>query len=297
MKTLLFGAGDYGQRYCEIRGSMEQIVAIADNDTARHGKYVQGHKVISPAEIQEYEHDRIVITLNDWDRDGVFQDEKIFAIKQQLLDMGIPDEKIFYQYVNRPFYDPRVRYLQKLAETMTEEHIDGCVAECGVFRGWLAAFLNEFFPKKELHLFDTFGGFNAQDVISEFSAESRNWLSIDDSRWTRFFTHGSKELVLMRCPNRQNVKIHQGPVPDTLAELTDQRFCFVNLDMDLYTPTLAALRFFGERMVDGGVILMHDYYHDDLTGIKESVKQYATEKSFFKMPIGDGSSLALIMKG
>ncbi|HBG65068.1 MAG TPA: macrocin-O-methyltransferase, partial [Treponema sp.] len=69
----------------------------------------------------------------------------------------------------------------------------------------------------------------------------------------------------------------------------------VNLDMDLYTPTLAALEFFLAHM-DEGCILMHDYFSPNLTGIKKAVDDFEVEihKTIPKLPIGDEISIALI---
>lgn len=53
------------------------------------------------------------------------------------------------------------------------------------------------------------------------------------------------------------------------AEGIQDSFCFVNLDMDLYQPMLNGLRFFYDKMEKNGVILLHDYFHEGLQGVKK----------------------------
>jgi hypothetical protein len=49
-------------------------------------------------------------------------------------------------------------------------------------------------------------------------------------------------------------------------------------------------------MVRGSVILVHDYYHAGLIGVKNAIDDFELEigKSIIKMPIGDNQSIALI---
>lgn len=49
-------------------------------------------------------------------------------------------------------------------------------------------------------------------------------------------------------------------------------------------------------MISGGVILVHDYFADNFTGVKQAVDEYMarTDKELMLMPIGDGISIAII---
>jgi hypothetical protein len=69
--------------------------------------------------------------------------------------------------------------------------------------------------------------------------------------------------------------------------------------MDLYKPTLAALYFFWERMTPGGVVLLHDYFHPELPGVKQAVDDFEkeTQTRISKSPIGDFCSVALVKGG
>lgn len=90
--------------------------------------------------------------------------------------------------------------------------------------------------------------------------------------------------------------LKKGYFPETAVDVNDQ-FCFVNLDMDLYQPMLAGLRFFYEKMCSGGVILMHDYFHPELPGVKQAVTEFEKERGLklCKVPIGDFCSIAVVV--
>ena len=86
----------------------------------------------------------------------------------------------------------------------------------------------------------------------------------------------------------------KGYFPES-AKGIKEKFCFVNLDMDLYAPQLAALKFFSDKMVKGGVILVHDYYNSTFTGTTKAVDEFcSTKDNIIKYPIGDGLSIALL---
>lgn len=67
-------------------------------------------------------------------------------------------------------------------------------------------------------------------------------------------------------------------------------------ELDLYQPMLAGLQFFYDKMVSGGVILLHDYFSKELPGVKEAVEKFEqeTNRKLCKVTIGDFCSLAVI---
>ena len=49
-------------------------------------------------------------------------------------------------------------------------------------------------------------------------------------------------------------------------------------------------------MIEGSVILIHDYYNIGLPGVKDAIEDYEKEigRTIYKMPIGEDQSIALI---
>jgi O-methyltransferase len=146
-----------------------------------------------------------------------------------------------------------------------------------------------YFKDRPFYLFDTFCGFDSRDTDNENSSIAQNWLH----DYGHLFDGGNEQIALARCPFPENVLIRKGYIPETFTGLENEKFAFVSLDMDLYLPTLNALRFFVPRLTHGGVIQVHDYFHPDLPGVKQAVDELSQEYSFLRIPTGDTVTIAL----
>lgn len=86
MKYLLFGTGDYYERYKKWFDRVE-IVALLDNSESKHGTYIDGIQVLSPAQGIMLEYDAIII-LSFY----------VKAMKHQLLELGVDEGCIYHFY-------------------------------------------------------------------------------------------------------------------------------------------------------------------------------------------------------
>jgi hypothetical protein len=110
------------------------------------------------------------------------------------------------------------------------ESVPGDMAEVGVFRGGSAALILEATSHRRLHLCDTFAGLPTGGDSLEKGDYAASLPSV--------------QAALSKFSDR--TIFHKGMFPaDTGHEISDQRFSFVHLDMDLYEGTLGALHFFG----------------------------------------------------
>lgn len=287
MKEIVFGAGGQGRKYCEEYGDRAEIIAFADNNEHIWGRSHCGYPIIDPKQIRNYVYDRVVVAIDDLTDEGCVRVESILT---QLEDLNISSEKIMITDCRYSPRDARVDFLRKFSSIVNEKKIPGVVAECGVYRGHFSGYINRCFPDRMLYLRDTFKGFDECDVLRETNASSVEWCRGGSIPW---LLRGNANVALLRCEYRDKVNIVSGFVPDSLNGLEDERFVFVNLDMDLYAPTLAALRFFFSRMTPGGIILTHDYYHTIFSGIKDAVDEFSKEASFTQIPIDDDCSIAI----
>lgn len=306
MNIVLFGAGHNGvsyKKYVEEQGSGDKVIAFLDNRTDKPlilDKQGVPIPIYSPSEIVNLSYDKLIITNSFY--------QQICEIKKQLDRLNVPKEKIgvlsenedlmimVHQNVNayNEKTDSRVNWLKNYSQYVNEMGIQGNVAECGVFRGDFAHYINKYFPDRTLYLFDTFDGFDQRDLDIERSLNNTAFLCGEfNSR--EFFAYGSEQLVLKRLPFRDKCVVKKGFFPDTAVGV-DDRFCFVNLDTDLYQPILAGLRFFYDKMYIGGVILVHDYFNHPLPGVRQAIQAYENEVGCLlsKMPIGDFCSLAIV---
>lgn len=277
MKAIVFGATPSAKTvYMEIEKEYE-IVALADNDPQKCvGGGIYGYPVIKPQDIKEW----------DWDEIIIVSISAMEAIREQLLQMGISRQKINTRYVDLEVI-PRRKWLEDFALIIYEKNILGAVAEAGVFQGEFASVINSNFPDRILYLFDTFEGFDERDVV----LEEKNGYS--DAR-TGYLNITSETLVLDKMIYPRNCVIKKGYFPETATDI-HEKFCYVNLDMDLYKPTLEGLRFFYPLLANGGIITIHDYFSQGYEGVNAAVREFLDEVSddITPFPIGDHVSIAI----
>ncbi len=275
-KVICFGAGGTAKKLYSNISQKYEVIAFADNQESKQG-FLFSKKVISPGEVKKYSYDYIVITSI----------VGIAAIRAQLVSLGVDESKIITSYVENA-YTSRIEWLRSLSELQSNIDKSIAVAEAGVFRGDFAEHINNFYPDRKLHLFDTFEGFPDSDVQEE------NRLS---PATVGEYSFTNEEIVINRLKYPENIIIHKGYFPQTAIGISS-KFCFVNLDMDLYRPTLEGLRLFAPRMVEGGVIVIHDYFNSAYEkSIKKAVKEFMNETVYTNlrlMPIGDGISIAVV---
>ena len=206
-------------------------------------------------------------------------------VLEQLKDLGVPEHKIDKTSI-QILMQARILFLKRFAERAYKEGITGSVAEAGVYKGEFAKHINKYFHDRKTYLFDTFDSFTDYDIARE---QKKSQTSADYMRGVNI------DEVLAKMPNRDNVILKVGRFPET-AQGINEPFAFVNLDMDLYEPTIEGLRFFYPLMSDGGVILIHDYFSDAYPNVEQAVDDFEREigRKLHKMPIGDDISMAIL---
>lgn len=83
-------------------------------------------------------------------------------------------------------------------------------------------------------------------------------------------------------------RFHKGWIPEALELLPDDRWSFVHLDVDMYAPTLACLKYFVPRLVPGGVVICDDYGAPTFPGAARAWLEYcdAQDLPFVVLPTG-----------
>ena len=274
MKYVIWGATASARKiYKEIEKNFE-IVAFVDNSTEKIGTKLDGYEIVSPSQLKKIEYDKIAI----------LSISALYVIKEQILGMGISEHKIDTSFVETKVR-ARINFLSDFAKIVYRYNVQGSVAEAGVFQGEFAKEMNKYFPDKFLYLFDTFEGFDKRDIQIEeacnYSEAKEGYLNIT-----------SEKLVLSKMSHPEKCIIRKGYFPETAIGINDD-FCFVNLDMDLYKPTIEGLRFFWDKMVDGGIIIVHDYYSEGYKGVRDAVSEFTKEEGLLPFPIGDSISIAI----
>ncbi len=169
-------------------------------------------------------------------------------------------------------------------QRLKKNNIPGSLAELGVYKGITANILYEMDRTRVLHLFDTFEGFDQNDLSYEKQTNAHYTV--------RKFADTSVEAVKKYINGGEQIVFHKGYFPETTAGLENETFAFVSIDADLYKPTLAGLHFFYERLSPGGVIMIHDYNHN-WAGVKDAVDEFlkTIPESIIELPDWQGSAL------
>jgi hypothetical protein len=152
---------------------------------------------------------------------------------------------------------------QLLACLEATDRVVGDVAELGVAYGASAKLLSMRLPAgKHLHLFDTFRG------LPEATA-------VDCGRFHAGEFASNLEEV-RRYVGTERVRYYPGLFPATTGALSGCLFSFVHVDADLYESTLAACRFFYDRLSAGGIMLCHDY--PSASGVARALEEFFRDK-------------------
>ncbi len=195
------------------------------------------------------------------------------------------DKKDLFLDINLDYV--RYRTLELCMSEIKKKDIHGNMAEVGVYKGSFSEKLNKIFPDRKLYLFDTFEGFDAQDV----AVEKENNYSTGDQD----FSDTSVAFVLSRMKNKENCIVRKGFFPAT-AEGLEDKFCFVSLDADLYQPILSGLEYFYPRLEKGGYIFIHDFNNQQYGGARDAVIKFCSANGVGFVPIPDNGGTAIISK-
>ncbi|HBN57369.1 MAG TPA: hypothetical protein DD414_11405 [Lachnospiraceae bacterium] len=280
MNIILFGCGQGGRMAARWLPADTKLIALADNNSSRWGTCFDGVPVIDPAQIPSFAPDMVWITVINKD----FSHE----IEKQLKRLGYTG-KILTLEPFRQMMDIRLAHLRLLAAEILRRNLPGAVAELGVYQGAFAAEINRLFPEKTLYLFDTFTGFDPRDVASERKHTAGSRAAAGD------FGDTSAEQVLSRLPFPGQAVLCKGYFPDTLPEDLPP-LAFVNLDPDLYEPTLQGLYVFWPKLVPGGAIMIHDYNSAQFEGAGKAVRVFCDENKLTALPLPDLHGSAVLIK-
>lgn len=172
----------------------------------------------------------------------------------------------------------------------TAANVEGDFVECGVNRGFMSSAIMQYLDwdrtGKTFYLLDTFAGLDKQQLANESGIESeRNKRHLDEG-----FYVTSAKAVRENFSEWKNVRIIQGPVPETLKQVDADRLAYLHLDMNSAAPEVAAFEYFWERLSPGAVVLLDDYAFHGYREQKEAMDKAASAKSaaIASLPTGQG---------
>lgn len=183
----------------------------------------------------------------------------------------------------------RLKTFELLVDEIKDGDIEGNVAELGVFTGDFAQLINMAFPNRKLYLFDTFEGFDSEELKRETEGELLR--AMEDT-----FADTSVELVMEKMTYKENVIIKKGFFPDSLNGLEDV-YAFVSLDCDWEESLYQGISYFYPRLAGGGYIMIHDY-NNVLECAKKALRRYESDYHIRipKVPVCDAQGSIILTK-
>ena len=170
--------------------------------------------------------------------------------------------------------------------------LDGDFVECGVNRGFLSsaicADLDWDSLGKTFWLLDTFQG---GDERQASEAERRaGWRDRNAEALKNGFYVSGSAAVRANFAQWRNVRIVEGSVPQTLAQVDAAKVAFLHLDMNCSAPEVAALEYFWERLVPGAFVLLDDYAYFGYEESKRGMDAFANRRNvrIVTLPTGQG---------
>ena len=138
----------------------------------------------------------------------------------------------------------------------------GDVAEFGVGLGGMSIFLGRLAQRdgKRLWSFDSFEGLPPPDPEQDNRYFQTGDYGLHPARNTSL--RARFDALVARTDLKDTIRVRQGFFEETLPRLPKRsRLSFVHIDADLYSSVLTVLEHVYDRVVDGGVIAIDDYFH------------------------------------
>jgi O-methyltransferase len=154
------------------------------------------------------------------------------------------------------------QFLRNLLIANDTRNVEGCVVECGVWRGGMSAGLAEVLgPRRHYFLFDSFEGL--PPATAEDGHQARAWQQ--DTRSPTYFDNCRAPVEFaeqaMQLSGARNYTIVKGWFHETLPTFSPPApIAILRLDGDWYQSTLVALESLFWHLAPDGIVIMDDYY-------------------------------------
>jgi hypothetical protein len=174
---------------------------------------------------------------------------------------------------------PPTLYASNLSLVRAYAHVRGAVVECGTWRGGMIAGIATILGlDRDYYLLDSFEGLPAAKDIDGDAA--RSWQRDVESPY--HFDNCRAEVAAveraMQMAGVQNAHIVKGWFHDTLLTLpADLRIAILRLDGDWYDSTMVCLTSLYDRVTEGGLIIVDDYYA--WTGCARAVHDFLSKNA------------------
>ncbi len=217
--------------------------------------------------------------------DDAYVNERLYELLRSRIDDPAHLVSALSLYIRR-IHLGKLLSLYEAYRLVTE--LPGSVVELGVFKGESLLFFGKLMELLNVNDrsarvigFDNFAGFpelHAKDGADDTKVDKRlgGWSSAG---------YREELLALINAfdhdrlaGHKSRIELVEGDITETVpayaAAHPGLRIKLLNLDCDLYEPTLAGLRSLYPLVVEGGVVLLDEYAFEQFPGESKAVEEY-----------------------
>ncbi len=175
---------------------------------------------------------------------------------------------------------PWSSYVRNLALVHRFSYVEGCVVECGVWRGGMSAGIaNILGPHRHYHLFDSFEGLPPAKEIDGRKAVEWQADKAGEGYYNNCRAEQQEAASAMDRSKAQQYTLHKGWFEQTIPPWakTAPGIAVLRLDCDWYESMKICLSELMPLVVPGGIVIVDDYYAWD--GCARAVHEYLSGSS------------------
>lgn len=209
-------------------------------------------------------------------------------------------DKVYKQAVSEGLYvDPAIRWRCHIACWAASVAIKnpGDFVECGVNKGFMSRIVMDYIdfnahPDLKFWLLDTYEGFSEIYLTDEEkkSLKQSRKNNPTDTPWQMGIYKPVFDIASKAFSKFNNARLIKGPVPDTLPQVEAKQISYLSLDMNCMIPEVAAITYFWDKLVTGGIVLLDDYAFPGHEAQKNGLDDFAASKNvkILSLPTGQG---------
>jgi O-methyltransferase len=197
--------------------------------------------------------------------------------KLKKINRNMLANKMFNKYCSFTMIDSLV-FVDNVLLCDTINEIEGCIVECGVWRGGMIAGIYDFLKVKRIcYLFDSFEGLpKVKENDGEAAMvwqEKNNGVGLDNCKAEISFAEQA-----MKIAKSNTHRIVQGWFEETLPSTKiNEPIAILRLDGDWYDSTMICLEYLYPLVVENGLIIIDDYYAWD--GCSRAIHDYLSKNN------------------
>ena len=224
----------------------------------------------------------------NFDKDMVTQIETLILTGEKEIYGSIENFPLYLRRVNASKVFALIEIFLKIKD------LPGSIVECGVFKGQsfflFQKLLDVYCPGdslKKLIIFDTFQGLTSlskEDGKKDFNRDKFKGGFNAQSFEKILFELANLHQLDSMLPRFKRIQLVKGDIIKTLPQYIKKnpglRISLLNLDVDLYKPTLAALKYLFPKVVNGGIVILDEYAMETFPGESKAFEDFFKKNNF-----------------